>query len=85
MGSAPSSGCLMADVPCLHQLWDGQKEFLDDGQIRWHKWEVPRHIAISMLLGPLRQSCHAWITYRSVGRVVVARTDQVTCGMTSHV
>ena len=40
---------------------------------------------ICMLLGPLWQSCHAWVTYRSVCRVVIATTDQVTCGMISHV
>ena len=38
-----------------------------------------------MPLGPLWQSCHAWITHRSICRVVVVMTDQVTCGMTSHV
>ena len=40
---------------------------------------------ICMLLEPLWQSCHAWVTYRSICRVVVATTDQVTRGMISHV
>ena len=74
----------MADVPCLDHLWDSQKEGPDNGQIRWHKWEVPRIMPISMLLGPLWQSCHAWISYRSICRVVIAMTDQVTHGMISH-
>ena len=38
-----------------------------------------------MLLGPLWQSRHAWITYRNICRVVVATTDQVTYGTISHV
>ena len=36
-----------------------------------------------MPLGPLWQSCHAWITYRSICRVVVPTTDHVTHGTTS--
>ena len=68
----------MADVTCLDHLWDGRKECTDDGQIGWHKLEVPRNMPTCMLLGPLWQSRHAWITYRSVCRVVVAITDQVT-------
>ena len=75
----------MADVPCLDHLWDGWKECPDDGQTRWHKWEVSRSMPICMLLGPLWQSCHAWITHRSVCRVVIVMTDQVTHGTTSHV
>ena len=75
----------MADVPCLHHLCDGWKKCPDDRQIRWHKWEVPRNMPICMLLGPLLQSCHAWITHRIVCRVVLVMTDQVTHGMTSHV
>ena len=35
-----------------------------------------------MPLGPLWQSYHAWITYKSVCR---DETDHVTRGMTSHV
>ena len=49
------------------------------------KGEVPRNMPICMILGLLWQSCHAWITYRSICRVVVAATDQVTHGMISHV
>ena len=37
----------------LDHLWDGRKVCQDDGQIRWHKWEVPRNMPICMLLGPL--------------------------------
>ena len=75
----------MADVPCLDHLWDSQMDSLDDGQIRWHKWEVPRNMPICMLLGPLWQSCHDWITYRRVCRVVIAMTDKATHGTISHV
>ena len=71
----------MADVPCMG--WS--EELSDDGKIRWHKWEAPRNMPIYMLLGPLWQFCHAWITYRIICRVVVAMTDQVTCGTISHV
>ena len=42
-------------------------------------------MCLCMPLGPLWQSCHAWITYRSISRVVVAMTDHITCGTTSHV
>ena len=75
----------MAGVPCLDHLWDGRKECPDDGKIRWHKWEVRRNMPICMLLGPLWQSWYAWITYRSICRVVIVTTDQVTHGTTSHV
>ena len=33
-----------------------------------------------MLLEALWQYCHAWITYRSACRVILAMTDHVTCG-----
>ena len=75
----------MADVPSLDHLWDGLNDCPDDGEIRWHKREVPRNMPICMLLGPLQQSCHAWITYRSVHWVVIATTDHVTHGTISHV
>ena len=75
----------MADVPCLDHLWDGQKYCPDDGQIKWHRWQIPRIMPLFMFLELLQQSCHAWITYRSICRVVVVTTDQVTCGTISHV
>ena len=56
-----------------------------DGEISWHKWEVPRNMPICVLLGPLWQSCHAWITYRSICRVVIVTADQVTCQTISPV
>ena len=43
---------------------------------------------LCMPLGPLWQSCHALITYRSICKVFVAMTDHVTHvthGTTSHV
>ena len=84
-GILHTSGCLMADVPCLHHLWDGQKDCPDVGQIRWHKLGVPRNMPICMLLGPLWQSCHAWVTHRSICTVVIVMTDQGTQGTISHV
>ena len=75
----------MADVPCLDHLWDGRKECPDGGQIWWRKWEVPTNMPICMLLVPLWQSCHAWITHTSICRLVVAMTDQVSGGTISHV
>ena len=38
-----------------------------------------------MLLGPLWQSCHAWITCRRICRVVIVVTDQVTRETKLHV
>ena len=66
-GILHTSECLTADVPCLDHLWDIQKDFPEDGQTKWHRWQIPR------------------ITYRSVCRVVIVMTDQITCGTTSHV
>ena len=40
---------------------------------------------LCMPLGPLWQSWHAWITYRSICRVVIATTDHITHGTISHV
>ena len=37
-----TSGCLMADVPCLDHLWDGQKDCLDVGQVRCFHEETSR-------------------------------------------
>ena len=73
----------------MYHAWitygNGQKDCSDIRQIRWHMWEIPRNVTISKLLGPLWQSCHAWVTYSSACSVVVATTDQVTCGTISHV
>ena len=75
----------MVDVPHLDHLWDGQKDFPDDKQIMWGKKEITRSIPHCMLLEALGQSCHAWITHRSICRVVLAMTDHVTRGTISHV
>ena len=74
----------MADEPRLNHLWDGQKDCPDIGQIRWHMLEVPRNMPVCMLLGPLWQSCHACVTYRSVCRDVIVMTDRIKPGTTSH-
>ena len=37
-----TSGCLMADVPSLDHLWDGQKDCLDVGQVRCFHEETSR-------------------------------------------
>ena len=37
-----TSGCLMVDVPCLDDLWDGQKDYLDVGQVRCFHEETSR-------------------------------------------
>ena len=37
-----TSGCLMVDVPCLDHLWDGQKDFLDVGQVMCFHEETSR-------------------------------------------
>ena len=37
-----TSGCLMVDVPCLDHLWDGQKDYLDVGQVRYFHEETSR-------------------------------------------
>ena len=34
----------MADVPCLDHLWDGQKDFLDVGQVRCFHEETSRKL-----------------------------------------
>ena len=39
-----TSGCLMADVPCLDHLWDGQKDCLDVGQVRCFHEETSRKL-----------------------------------------
>ena len=45
---------------------------------------TPRTMPLCMLLGLLWQSFHAWITYRSICRVILATPDHVTCGTISH-
>ena len=39
-----TSKCLMVDVPCLDHLWDGQKNFLDVGQVRCFHEETSRKL-----------------------------------------
>ena len=34
----------MVDVPCLDHLWDGQKDFLDAGQVRCFHEETSRKL-----------------------------------------
>ena len=34
----------MVDVPCLDHLWNGQKDFLDIGQVRWFHEETSRKL-----------------------------------------
>ena len=75
----------MVDVPCLDHLWDSQKDCPGDMQIIGSMIEIPGNMPLCMLLGPLWQSCHSWITYRSIFSVVIVTTDHITCGMTSHV
>ena len=75
----------MVDVPCLDHLWYGQKVFLGDKQIIWSMIEIPGHVPLCMPLGPLWQSFRAWITHRSVCRVVIAMTAHITCRSISHV
>ena len=84
-GISHSSVCLLADVPCLDNLWDCQKDCPDDKQIMWSKKAITRSIPHYMLLAALWQSCHAWITYRSVCRVVIATKDNVTPVTISYV
>ena len=66
----------MVDVPCLDYLWDSQKDCPGDGQIMWDKREITRNMPHCMLLGLLWQSCHAWITYRIICRVVIVTDKQ---------
>ena len=75
----------MVDVPCLDYLWDGQKDCPGDGQIKRDKREITRNMPHCMLLGLLWQSCHVWITCRTICRVVLVMTDHITCGTISHV
>ena len=74
----------MVDVPRLDYLWDGQKDCPDDKQIIWGMREIPGNMPLCMLLVPLWKSCHTWIAYRSVCRVVTATTDHDTHGTISH-
>ena len=75
----------MADVPRLDHLWDCQKGCPDDKQIMWSKVAIARSTPHYMLLEALWQSCHAWITHRSVCRVLLATTANITCGTISYV
>ena len=75
----------MVDVPCLDYLWDGQQDCPGDKQIIWGKREITRSIPHCTHLEALWQSCHAWITYWSICRVVLATTDHVTHGTISSV
>ena len=74
----------MVGVPRLDHLWDSQKDCPGEKQIIWSMIEIPGNMPLCIPLGPLWQSCHAWITYRSICRVVAVATDLVTCGTTSH-
>ena len=44
----------MADVPCLDHLWDGQKDFLDVGQVRCFHEESSRRT--TFLKGDTKES-----------------------------
>ena len=77
--------CLTVDVPCLDHLWEVQKDYPGDKQIIWSMREIPGNMPLCTPLGPLRQSCHASITYGSICRVVVITTDHLTCGKICHV
>ena len=78
-GILHTSGCLTVDVPCLHHLWDSQKDCPGKKQIIWSMCKIPGNMPLCMPLGPLWQSCHAWITYKSICRVVVNDKQHCTC------
>ena len=75
----PYGRCAMPE-----NLWDSQKDCPGHKQIVWSMIEIPGNIPLCMPLGHFWQSCHDWITYRSVCRVVIAMIDHVTCGTISH-
>ena len=68
----------MVDVPRLDHLWNGQKDCAEDKQVIWGKKETTRSIPHCMPLEALWQSCHDWITHRSISCVVLVTTDHIT-------